>query len=188
MKKLLKKIRLFILLLFKYKFKKTGKDLYIGKYLFIRPNTVTVGNGVFIGSFTYLTAKHIFIDDYSMLAPNVGIIGGDHNFGTIGIPTIFNGRGDEEEKEVIIEKDVWVGYGAIIMHGVKLGEGSIIGAGSVVTKDIEPYTIVAGNPAKFIKNRFNSKEECINHSREINIKYTQAKLNLIKAKKIKTCK
>ena len=110
-----------------------------------------------------------------MLASNVAIVGGDHNFGTIGVPTIFNGRGDEEEKEVIIEKDVWVGFGAIIMHGVKLGEGSIIGAGSVVTKDIEPYTIVAGNPAKFIKYRFHSKEECIKHSREINKKYTHGK-------------
>lgn len=188
MKRLLKKIRMFILIQFKYKFKKTGKNFYIGRYLFIRPNTVSVGNDVFIGSFTYLTAKHIFIDDYSMLAPNVSIVGGDHNFGTIGVPTILNGRGDEDEKEVIIEKDVWVGYGAIIMHGVKLGEGSIIGAGSVVTKDIEPYTIVAGNPAKFIKYRFHSKEECINHSREINKKYTQVKANLIKTKKIKTCR
>jgi len=188
MKRLLKKIRMFILLLFKYKFKTTGKDFYIGRYLFIRPNTVSVGNGVYIGSLTYLSAKYIFIDDYSMLAPNVAIVGGDHNFETIGVPTILNGRGDEDEKEVIIEKDVWVGCGAIIMHGVKLGEGSIIGAGSVVTKDIEAYTIVAGNPAKFIKYRFNSKEECLTHSREINKKYTHVKLNLMRTKKIKTCK
>lgn len=168
MKKLLKKIRMFILLQFKYRFKKVGKNFYIGKQIYIRPNTVSVGNNVFIGSFSHLSVKDLFIDDYTMIASSVSIVGGDHNFEIIGIPTIFNGRG--KEKEVIIEKDVWIGYGAIIMHGVKLGEGSIIGAGSVVTKDVEPYTIVAGNPAKFVRYRFHSQEGCLKHSRKINRK------------------
>jgi len=166
MKKLLKKFRMFILLQFKYRFKKVGGNFYIGKQIYLRPNTVSVGNNVFIGSFSHLSVNNLFIDDYSMLASSVSIVGGDHNFKIIGVPTIFNGRGDE--KDVIIEKDVWVGHDAIIMHGVNLGEGSIIGSGSVVTKNVEPYTVVAGNPAKFIKYRFQSKEESLKHSREIN--------------------
>lgn len=52
---------------------------------------------------------------------------------------------------VIIKDNVWIGFNSIILKGVTVGEGAIIGAGSVVTKDVEPYTVVAGNPAKFIK-------------------------------------
>lgn len=169
MKKLLKKIRMFVLLQFKYRFKRVGINFNIGKQIYIRPNSVSVGNNVFIGSFSHLSVSSLHIDDYSMLASHVSVVGGDHNFKIIGVPTRFNGRGNE--KNVFIEKDVWVGHGTIILHGVKLGEGSIIGAGSVVTKDVEPYTIVAGNPAMFIKYRFHSKEECIEHSKKINNKY-----------------
>lgn len=57
-----------------------------------------------------------------------------------------------------IGDDVWVGYGAIILSGVTIGKGSIIAAGSVVTKDVEPYAIVAGNPARFIKYRLTETE------------------------------
>lgn len=56
-------------------------------------------------------------------------------------------------KPVVIEDHVWIGARAIISPGVRIGEGAVIGAGSVVTRDVEPYTIVAGNPARFIKER-----------------------------------
>ena len=56
--------------------------------------------------------------------------------------------------KIIIESDVWVGYGSTIVSGVKIGEGSIIAAGSVVVKDVQPYSIVGGNPATYIKMRF----------------------------------
>jgi acetyltransferase-like isoleucine patch superfamily enzyme len=56
--------------------------------------------------------------------------------------------------DVIIGNDVWVGYESTIMSGVKIGDGSVIAANSVVVKDVEPYTIVGGNPAKFIMKRF----------------------------------
>jgi len=61
-------------------------------------------------------------------------------------------------KPTIIGEDVWIGAFSIIITGVKLGNGSIIGAGSVVTKDVLPYSIVAGVPAKFIKMRFTESE------------------------------
>ena len=57
----------------------------------------------------------------------------------------------QDRGEIIIEDDVWIGWGAIILKGVRVGEGSIIGAGSVVTRDVQPFTIVGGNPAEFIK-------------------------------------
>jgi len=58
------------------------------------------------------------------------------------------------KKDTIIENDVWIGYGATIMPGVKIGAGAVVGAMSVVTKDVEPYTIVGGNSAKLIRKRF----------------------------------
>ena len=57
-----------------------------------------------------------------------------------------------------IENDVWIGAFSIIFSGVRLGNGSVVAAGSVVTKDVDPYTIVGGNPARFIKKRFTSKQ------------------------------
>ncbi len=59
------------------------------------------------------------------------------------------GKGD-----IVLEDDVWIGYGSIILSGVRIGKGSIIAAGSIVTKDVEPYSVVGGNPAKLIKKRF----------------------------------
>jgi acetyltransferase-like isoleucine patch superfamily enzyme len=60
----------------------------------------------------------------------------------------------ESKGDVVIGNDVWIGYGAMILSGVTIGDGAVIGAGSVVTKDVEPYSIVAGNPAKLINKRF----------------------------------
>jgi acetyltransferase-like isoleucine patch superfamily enzyme len=56
-----------------------------------------------------------------------------------------------KSKPIVIQDKVWIGFNVIVLKGVTIGEGAIVGAGSVVTKDVEPYTIVAGNPAKFIK-------------------------------------
>lgn len=171
MKNIFKRIRMFFLLFFVYKFNKKGKQFYIGKNLFIRPNTVSIGNYVFIGSNSHLSVKKLYIDDFTMLASYVSIVGGDHNFESVGIPMILNQR--SIEKEVVIKKDVWIGHGVIILHGVTIGEGSIIGAGSIVTKDIEPYSIVAGNPATFIRKRFASEEERVKHSQKINRIYNK---------------
>jgi len=59
--------------------------------------------------------------------------------------------------DVIIGNDVWFGYGAMIMSGITIGDGAVIGAGAVVTKDVEPYSIVAGNPAQLIRKRFDEE-------------------------------
>ena len=68
----------------------------------------------------------------------------------------FNGEGHPKTNgDVIIGNDVWIGTDVTILSGVKIGDGSVIGTHSVVVKDVEPYTIVGGNPAKFIKKRFN---------------------------------
>lgn len=63
-------------------------------------------------------------------------------------------RFESETKTTVISADVWIGYGAIIKAGVTIGVGAVVGAGAVVTKDVEPYSVVAGIPAKHIKFRF----------------------------------
>ena len=62
----------------------------------------------------------------------------------------------EEPRPITIGNDVWIGSRVIILPGVHVGDGSVIGAGSVVTKDVEPYSIVAGNPARLIRKRVES--------------------------------
>ena len=92
-----------------------------------------------------------------MMGPNVSCYPRNHAFNRTDIP--MNQQGFAEEKPIIIEDDVWIGANSIILGGVKIGNGAIIGAGAVVTKDVPPRAIVAGNPAKLIKYRMGEKNE-----------------------------
>ena len=69
----------------------------------------------------------------------------------------------------MIQDDVWVGANSIILRGVTVGEGSVIAAGSIVTKDVMSYSVVGGSPAKFLKMRF-TEEEIIRHKTNLKIK------------------
>lgn len=100
--------------------------------------------------------------NYILVAANVGFVGRDDHITSISGNTIWDsGRGDSYK--TFIGNDVWIGHGAIIMAGVIVGDGAIVAAGSVVTKDVEPCTIVGGNPARFIKNRFSTEEDKEKH-------------------------
>lgn len=88
---------------------------------------------------------------YALLAPNVSIMGQDHA-SLAGTPLIF--AGSPPARRTIIEDDVWLGTGAIVMTGLRIGRGTIVAAGSVVTKDLPPYAIAAGVPAVPIRERF----------------------------------
>lgn len=97
-------------------------------------------------------APGVTIGRYVMFAPHVVILGMDHRFDVAGKPMIFSGR--PPLKKTVIEDDVWIGYRAIIQAGVRIGRGAIVAAGAVVTKDVEPYAIVGGVPARLIGQRF----------------------------------
>ncbi len=141
------------------------------------PNSINIGDNVYIGKYCSLETD-IEIGNYVLIGNNVGIIGKyDHDYTQIGTP-IKDAQwiGDKKydflgkDKKVVIEDDVWIGYGAIILSGVTVKKGSIVAAGSVVTNDTEEYTIVAGNPARVIKNRF-GEEELLKHKQIIKEKY-----------------
>lgn len=121
------------------------------------PNKImTFGHHVQLGPHCHVSAD-IHFGNYVLCAANVSFIGkNEHSYSFPG-ETIWDApRGNDEP--TMIGNDVWIGHGAIIMGGVKIGNGSIIAAGSVVTKNIPPMCIAGGNPAKIIKNRFSTEE------------------------------
>lgn len=133
--------------------------------VFYAPNKSIIGNNVYIGKYCSIETD-IKIDDDVLIGNNVGLIGKyDHDYTVIGksikdSPWIgddnynFKGNG----LKITIERDVWIGFGAIVLSGVKIGRGSIVAAGSLVNRDVEPYSIVAGNPARVIGKRFSSED------------------------------
>ncbi|WP_086555500.1 CatB-related O-acetyltransferase [Acetobacter sp. DmW_043] len=107
----------------------------------------------------------IVIGKFCSIAVGVSIVAANHNINyvsTYPFKTIWNpqwrsldGISDHTSKgKTIIGNDVWIGKSAFIMNGVNIGDGVVIGAGSIVTKDVPPYAVVAGNPAKILKFRF----------------------------------
>lgn len=104
--------------------------------------------------------------NYVLVASNVSFVGkDDHLFDKVGTPIWNSGRGDSYK--TYIGNDVWIGHGAIIMGGVKIGDGAIVAAGTVVTKDVPRCAIVGGNPAKVIKYRFKEQEDIAMHCKQI---------------------
>lgn len=132
--------------------------------------TISLGNDVFIGrGATFMaTASEIIIGNKVMFGPNVTIMGGNHNTTQIG-KYMFDVKEKlpENDLPVVIEDDVWVGTGAIILKGVNIGKGSIVAAGALVINNVLPYSIVGGVPAKIIKMRFSS-EQILEHERKLN--------------------
>lgn len=128
------------------------------------------------------------IGSYCSIASNVSfLLGGEHRIDTISTypfqVQVFGKNKEAGSKgDIVIKDDVWIGEGAIILSGITIGQGAVIAAGSVVTKNVEPYTIVAGNPAKVIKYRF--EEDIIQELIKIDIgtlfkKFNQNDIQLI---------
>lgn len=115
-------------------------------------NYCNIGGYTYIGPNCVLNTVHI--GRYSSIGPNVVIGGAEHSYWWYST-SHFLSKENVGGRLTIIGSDVWVRANACIRQGVKIGNGAVIGAGSVVLKDIPPYCIYAGNPAKFIKDRFN---------------------------------
>ncbi len=130
------------------------------------PDKITIGRDVEIGAYCAIACNGE-IGDGVLISSNVGIVGRyDHDHTVTGTyisnaPWLYSqdARSREKKDKIVIEDDVWVGHGAIILSGIKIGRGSIIAAGAVVIKDVQPYSIVAGNPAKKVSERFNLEEQ-----------------------------
>lgn len=143
----------------RYKIKPLGKGFRWGKNWDIRKGVLSIGHYVYIGPRVQIIYPTI-IGDLTMLAADVQIVANDHGFERSDLP--IRVAPQTINPTLITTKigaDVWIGQRAIVIHGVNIQRGSIVAAGSVVTKDVPRYSIVAGVPAKVIKMRFSSSEE-----------------------------
>lgn len=101
----------------------------------------------------------LYIGSYCSIAPGVQfLLGGEHQLYSIStypfkVLSFGESREAGSKGNIVVKDDVWIGTNAIICSGVTIGQGAIVAAGAVVTKDVEPYAIVGGNPAKLIKYR-----------------------------------
>lgn len=136
-----------------------GNNVTIAKYTTIQCTGVIrdlgvgliVGNNSAIGAYSFIGAQGgIQIGSNVIMGPRVSIHSENHVFDNSEIPIRLQG---ESRKGVVVEDDCWIGAGVIILDGVCIKRGSVVAAGSVVTKDIEAFSIYAGVPAKKIKSR-----------------------------------
>ncbi len=86
-----------------------------------------------------------------MMGPRVTILTMNHDFSDTSRPMIEQGH--TENRPVVVEDDVWIGVGVILLPGVRVGRGAVVGAGAVVTKSVAPWSVVGGNPARVIGAR-----------------------------------
>jgi lipopolysaccharide O-acetyltransferase len=117
--------------------------------------SIVIGNNVSVSRWSHIAATHrVEIGDGVLIGSKVLIT--DHNhgqyqMGTLGIDTPPALRPLDRDRAVVIGKNVWLGDGVVVMPGVTIGDGCVIGANSVVTRDIPPFTIAAGVPASALK-------------------------------------
>lgn len=145
---------------------KHGQNIYIGRNCTFTYRTVSLGNSVYIGNNCVIQSAHgnIRIGNHVMFGPGVNLHGGNHITNQVGIYMDQVQKQMGDDPDLVVEDDVWIGANAIILGGVTVGRGSVIGAGSVVTKSIPPYSIVVGNPGKVIKKRF-TDDQILEHER-----------------------
>lgn len=150
-----------------------GPNFHCGRGVVIwAKHKVTAGENFYIGKYSQIECDAC-IGDNVILANFVALVGKyDHAYQEPGIPIAYSRRIRNPhydwkglDSKITIEDDVWIGFGSIVLGGVKIGEGSIIAAGSVVTKDVEPYSIYAGVPARKVADRFPTPEDLALHKK-----------------------
>lgn len=112
---------------------------------------LSIGNNSAVGAYSFLGAQGgIVIGNNVIMGPRVSLHAENHRYDDPVVPIRLQG---ESRQGIVIEDDCWIGAGAIILDGVRIGHGAVVAAGSVVTKDVAPFTIVGGSPARLIKQR-----------------------------------
>jgi Acetyltransferase (isoleucine patch superfamily) len=168
---LIKKIRNILLVKIRWRRYSIGKNFHAGLRVRLwARHTLTIGNNFYIGRDSFIETD-CEIGHYVIFGNRVAIVGRyDHHYQQVGTPIRSASMIRENDYAwkgchlvTRIGNDVWIGYGATVLQGVTIHDGAIIAAGSVVTKDVEPYSIYAGNPARKIRNRFETVDDKMNH-------------------------
>ena len=132
-----------------------GDGVFIGAQSYIQgrfDGTTKIGNHVWIGPQAYFDARDLVLEDHVGWGPGARVLGSVHTGFPIDRPIIET---DLEIRPVRVEAWADIGTGAILLPGVTVGRGSIVGAGAVVTRDVPPFSICAGVPARFVRWRDN---------------------------------
>lgn len=129
-----------------------GENIVIGpNFKVTHPNLVFLGSNIYIGPNAFLsTVGGLSVGSGTVIGPNLVIYTANHNYKEAkSLPY------DEIviSKKVEIEDNVWIGGNVILIPGIKIGEGAVVGAGSVVTRDVEPMSVVGGNPIRLLSKR-----------------------------------
>jgi acetyltransferase-like isoleucine patch superfamily enzyme len=130
-----------------------GDGVFIGEQAFIQGRTggrCVIGNHAWIGPQSYLDARDLEIEEYVGWGPGARALGSQHTGRPADVPII---QTDLEIRPTRIGAWADIGVNAVILPGVIVGKGAIVGAGAVVTRDVDPFSIVAGVPAKFLRWR-----------------------------------
>lgn len=138
---------------YKYRKVKLGKNSRINLGVNLsNPQNIIIGSNSYINGGDLIAGDNskIIIGNDCLISYNVHFRTKTHNYEKKN--ELIRNQG-HSEKDIIIEDDVWIGYGAQIMPGCRLKRGCVVGAGAIVTKDVEEYAVVAGVPAKIIKYR-----------------------------------
>ena len=163
--RLAKKLRIAFLKWKWRRFLQSGRNLSVGRgtVLYAR-DRISLGDDVYIGRYCCIETDAV-IGNCVLIANNVALVGRhDHDMHQAGVPirhavsvrdAAF--RVCLADRTVTIGDDVWIGYGAIVFSGTRIGEGAIVGAGSVVTQDVPPFAIVVGVPARVVGDRYSDE-------------------------------
>jgi len=143
---------------YKFYLKDCGKSFTTGVFIRIQvPSAVKIGDNVGLNDRVWIAANKdingsITIGNNVIIGPNTILHSGNHRFDSLEIPIKKQGY---EFSKIVIEDDVWIAANVTILSGVHIGKGAIIAASSVVTKNVLPYSIMGGIPAKMISMRTN---------------------------------
>lgn len=152
---------------------KLGRNFHAGRGVALwAKNHLVIGDNFYIGRYSQIECDAEIGSDV-IFANYVALVGRyDHHYQQVGVPIRRASQIRDDDyswkgltSRVIIGNDVWVGYGVIILSGVNIGDGSIVAAGSVVTKDVPPYSIAGGNPCRVIAPRFLTPSDIAEHQK-----------------------
>jgi acetyltransferase-like isoleucine patch superfamily enzyme len=170
---LAKKLRDIYLVKVRWRRFRIGSNFHAGRGVVLwAKNGISIGRNCYIGRYSQIECDAVIGDDV-ILANRVAFVGRyDHHYQQIGVPTRLASQIRDADyawkgltSRVIVEDDVWIGYGAIVLSGVTIRQGTIVAAGAVVTGDVEAFSIYGGVPARRIGTRFETESDLEEHLR-----------------------
>ena len=127
-----------------------GSSINVESHVFVADGRyLRLGDGSSLG--TGCRVYGAYIGDRVMVAPGVLFLKENHQIGDLGTP--MEAQGNTDVAPPVVEDDVWIGERAIVLPGRRIGTGAVVGAGAVVSRDVEPYQVVVGNPARPVTTR-----------------------------------